>query len=616
MPQQTIVKIFFERANLQPEIPFIRHKQGRGPYQDLTWGQYSQTVEEMAYGLAALGLEPGQSAAIFAQTSHTWVAADMAILANGAFSAPLYATCSGADIKFIFENSEASFAFVQDEVLLNKLLAQKEHLPKLKQIILLSALSKGRSLSDLKTEPGLVIGLEELQDKGRELAKTKPTLIKERVDAASMDSLATVIYTSGTTGTPKGAMITHANIHSLVQSIEDVIPVDKTDVYLSYLPLSHVFERVCGEFYSIYCGDTICFAESIEHMAKNMAEIQPTILIAVPRVMERIFHKVQSGINAKSANQRKLVDWAVGVGKETLKHKSEVKEPGFLLSLKHFIAEKLVLKKLRERIGKRLKMVIVGGAPSTADTIEFFNAIGITTLEGYGLTETTAPTNVNLMGRIKVGTVGPTLKGLEIKIAEDGEICFKGPTIFQGYYKQEEATKAAFSKDGWFLTGDIGEIDSDGYLKITDRKKDLIINAAGKNIAPQRVEAAVRCVPYVNQAVIFGDKQKHMVAIVTLDEPAVTQFARDQGWSFDSYKDLSDLPELKKYLRTEIVSKSQDLADYERVRNFAVLPTDFSIEEGELTASLKVKRQVVAKKYKEIIEKLYHHEDAALSSKR
>ena len=268
MPQ-TIAKIFFERANLQPEVPFVRIKEGRGPYRDLTWGQYSQMIEEMAFGLASLGLEPGQSAAIFAQTSHLWVAADMAIMSNGAFSTALYATCSSSDIKFIFENSEASFAFVQDEGSLNRLLEQKDNLPNLKQIILMTALSGGRSLSDLKTEPGLVIGLEELQDRGQRVKASKPDLIKSRLEAATMDSLATIIYTSGTTGTPKGAMITHDNILHLIRAVEDVIAVDKDDVYLSYLPLSHVFERVCGEFYSIYAGDTMAFSEGVEHMAKT-----------------------------------------------------------------------------------------------------------------------------------------------------------------------------------------------------------------------------------------------------------------------------------------------------------------------------------------------------------
>ena len=289
---------------------------------------------------------------------------------------------------------------------------------------------------------------------------------------------------------------------------------------------------------------------------------------------------------------------------------------GFRTDNKALSGQKLVLKNLRKRVGQRLRILICGGAPSTPDTIEFFNAVGIITCEGYGLTETTAATNVNLPNRIKLGTVGPTLKGLEIKIAEDGEICFKGPSIFKGYYKQEEETRAAFTEDGWFLTGDIGELDADGYLKITDRKKHLIINAAGKNIAPQRVEAALRCVPFVNQAVIFGDREKYLVSILTLDEQAVTHFARDKGWSFNNYSELSCLEELKQYIRKEITGKSKDLADYERVRNFAILPNDFSIEEGELTASLKVKRQVVAKKYKDLIDKLYHHEEAMVSSKR
>jgi long-chain acyl-CoA synthetase len=621
--KQGLATKFFERAELLGDRVGVRYRESKSPYKTMSWKDYSALVKEMAFGLAALGVDSGSSVAIFSANSITWVAADIATICNGGTSVPIYPTSSQSDIQYILDNSAASIIFVQNESLCKKVLAAREKLPQLTKIVLLNPPDK--SLTELAPELGLpagqnlIIGVEEVLSLGRELKEQQPNLIDERLERTEVSDLVTIIYTSGTTGTPKGAGLTHANILALIDSVKVTLPVDENTVYLNYLPLSHVFERVCGEFYWMTCAGEYAFAESIEAMGKNLAEIQPTMMLVVPRVLDRIFSKVKSGVDGASGRKRLLINWSISVGKEVVLKRGEGGKPSALLQAKHWLADKLVLAKMREKIGPRLKLVVSGGAPASAQPIEFFNAIGIDTLEGYGLTETTAPVSVNRLGKVKIGTVGPMLPSVELKIGEDGEILLRGPSIFSGYFKNEEATAEAF-EDGWFKTGDIGEVDVDGYLKITDRKKDLIVNSAGKNIAPQRIESILRSVPYVSQAVVFGDQQKALVALLTLDEQAVMSFGHDQNWEFNSYAELLKQPQLKQFLRKEIQFRSGLLADYEVVKRFAILPEELSVDEGELTATLKIKRNVIAKKYKSVVEALYKDENvdaaALVGSKR
>ncbi len=610
--KQGLATKFFERAVLLSDRVAVRYRESKSPYKTMSWTDYSSLVKELAFGLAALGIDSGSSVAIFSANSITWVAADIATICNGGISVPIYPTSSQSDIQYILENSEAEIVFVQNEALCRKVLAAKAKLPALNKIVLLNPPNK--SLTELAQELGLtadqslIIGVEEVLNLGRELKEEQPDVIDQRLERTELSDLATIIYTSGTTGTPKGAGLTHANILALIDSVKVTLPVDENTVYLNYLPLSHVFERVCGEFYWMTCAGEYAFAESIEAMGKNLAEVQPTMILVVPRVLDRIFSKVRIGIEGASGRRRKLINWSISVGKEVVHQRGDGKNPSPVLLAKHWLAEKLVLGKLREKIGPRLKLVVSGGAPASAQPIEFFNAIGIDTLEGYGLTETTAPVCVNRLGKVKIGTVGPTLPSVELKIAEDGEILLRGPSIFSGYFKNDQATEDAF-EDGWFKTGDIGVVDRDGYLKITDRKKDLIVNSAGKNIAPQRIEAILKTVPYVSQAVVFGDKQKSLVALLTLDEQAVMDFGREQNWEFNSFTELLKQPKLNQFLRKEIQSRSGQLADYEVVKRFAVLPEELSVDEGELTATLKIKRNVISQKYKSVIEALYRDEN-------
>lgn len=611
----TLAHLFIERVEKSKTKVALRFKEARAPYRDMSWDDFDLLVREMAHGLISLGLEPASKAAVMAPTSYQWVASDLATLLAGGVSIPIYPTCSSSDIEHIVNNSEAQIVFVYNELLLNRLLTVRAKTPSLKKIILLTPPSKGKSLSELCVEEGLVIGLEQLLQIGRTQAEKEAGQIESRINAVERSDLATIIYTSGTTGTPKGVMLTHDNVLSVLVDMPEILPIGEEDTFLSFLPLSHVFERICGEYYWISSGACCAYAEGIEHVAKNMGEIQPTVMLVVPRILDKIYSKVNAGIAGASGRRRKLIEWSIGVGKDIQQVKNSGRNLGQVLKVKHWASEKLVLSKLRERIGPRLRLIVSGGAPATAEVIEFFNSIGITVVEGYGLTETTAPTNVNRVHKNKFGTVGPRLKSVELKIAEDGEICFRGPTIFKGYYKADDMTAEVF-KDGWFQTGDIGVVDADGYLKITDRKKDIIVNSAGKNIAPQKIENILKTIPFVSQAIVFGDKRKTLVALFTLEEQATIEFAREQNWTFKDYSELLESAELKKYLKREIDAKCRTLADYEKVNNFAILPAELSVENGELTATLKIKRNVLRDKYKSLINSLYKEDSVLAASSR
>jgi long-chain acyl-CoA synthetase len=603
--------MFFDRVAQRGANHAVQFKEGCAPYQFMSWQDYGGLVREIAFGLATAGLEKGGTIAIFSQGTHLWVAADFAIIANGAKSVPIYPTSSTADIESILTNSEASMIFVQEEKLLKKIVDVHKQLPFLKKIVLMTTAADAEIIKKTAgASASVVVSIEELKEGGKELSLAQPNLVSNRSQNISLSDPATIIYTSGTTGVPKGAVLTHSNILSVISAIQPVLPISEADVYLSYLPLSHVFERICGEFYWANCGGVIAFAESIEAMAKNLAEVEPTMMLVVPRVLDRIYTKVKSGIAGASPRAQKLIDWALEVGKEVVRTRADGKPMRFALKIKYALSEKLVFKKLRDKIGKRLRLVVSGGAPATPSVIEFFNSIGIPTVEGYGLTETCAPSNVNPPRRVKIGTVGPMLPSVDIKIAEDGEILLKGPSIVQSYFKNEQATQEAF-RDGWFLTGDIGTIDSDGYLRITDRKKDLIINAAGKNIAPQRIETLIKSIPLISQAVVFGDKQKALVALVTFDELATIEHARDANWQFNDFSDLANGADLSEYLKKELRLRSGQLADYEQIKKFKILSQDLSVEAGELTATLKVKRNAIAKKYAQPILELYKQNGGA-----
>ena len=621
--RKNLASIFYSRVGELGDHPAFLYKVDRQTYLQKSWSELGAYVRDIAGGLASMGLKPGGRVAIFSQTSHFWVAADLATISNGAVSVPIYPTSSQSDIEYILKNSDAEFVFVQNERLAAKIESALDKAQHVRSIILMqdaeTAARAGRGRTDSKGADRKgsavpVLTIEEVKERGARFLADDRDVLERRVAKLGKENLATIIYTSGTTGVPKGVPLTHDNIISVLDDMHNIIPISTADTYLSYLPLSHVFERICGEFYWMYKGGACAFAEGIEHMGKNMAEVKPSMILVVPRVLDRIHMKVKNGIEGATTRRRRLIEWALGVGSEMTDHRAESKKPRIGLVVKHWVAEKAVLSKLREKIGSNLRLVVSGGAPATGAVLQFFNSIGIATLEGYGLTETAAPTNVNRPEKVKPGTVGPTLPSVNLRLSEDGEILVSGPSIFKGYYRNEEATAEAF-EDGWFRTGDIGTIDSDGYLRITDRKKDIIVNSAGKNIAPQRIEAIIRTVPLVNQAVVFGDKKKHLVALIALDEQSTVEFGRERGYDYETFAEIAESPELYKYLRQELSRRSTALADYEQVKKFRVLTRELSVEAGELTATLKIKRNVVGRNYEDTIAALYDDRKPAPASK-
>jgi long-chain acyl-CoA synthetase len=610
--ERNLAASFYNRSKVLSEQPCVMFKEKKQAYQTLTWREFSRFVQQLGLGLMTSGLKAQDTTAIFSQTHYLWVACDLATISNGAISVPIYPTSSQSDIEFIINNAESRFLFVQNESLLKKVVASLEKLKNLHKIVLFQLPTGYSSLEALAEKyqipANLLTDIESLRKLGASLDTAHLKILEDRMKATPREGIATIIYTSGTTGVPKGVPLTHGNILSVLESIKPVLPITEQELYLSYLPLSHVFERICGEFYWLNSGGCCAFAEGMETMARNMQEINPSMILVVPRVLDRIYAKVKHTIETSPPNKARLINWALTQGQTVIDKLSQDQMVGPLLALKNFLGEKLVFSKLRNQIGSNLRLVVSGGAPATKETMAFFNAIGVDTLEGYGLTETSAPTNVNLIGRVKSNSVGPTVPGVEQKIAKDGEILVKGPSIFKGYYKNPQATQEAFENE-WFKTGDIGEIDADGYLKITDRKKDIIVNSAGKNMAPQKIEAVIKTLSYITQAVVFGDKQKHLVALLTLDESLVCNLAKEKNWPYDSFFDLSRSPNLYNFLRKQIDKASSDLADYEHVKRFAILASELSVEAGELTATLKIKRNVVAKNYASLLEMLYAGEE-------
>ncbi|HEY9712756.1 MAG TPA: AMP-binding protein, partial [Chroococcales cyanobacterium] len=388
--QHTLATMFFERTVVDADAPAVQFKEGKGAYQTMVWKDYGVMVKQLAFGLAYLGLQPKSCVAIFAPNSHLWVAADLATISNGGISVPIYPTSSQSDIEFILSNSETKIVFVYNEAMLKKVLALRAQLPELKRLVLMRPLDS-KTMSQIMAEHGLerertegmIVHFNEVLKAGANMQLEKPELLDERMKQARPEDVATIIYTSGTTGVPKGAEITHANLKAIVTDIQKVIPITKQELYLSYLPLSHVFERVCGEVYWIHYGGICAFAESIETMAKNLGETEPTMLLVVPRVLDRIYAKVKSGIDGASGRRRDLIQWALGVGKEYVHTVAEGKSPRPALLLKHWLSEKLVFQKMRQKIAPRLRLIVSGGAPATPSVLEFFNAIGVNTLEGW-----------------------------------------------------------------------------------------------------------------------------------------------------------------------------------------------------------------------------------------
>ena len=594
MDMQNIPQMFFARAASRGQRPAQLVKQG-GTWQALSWQAMSDNVRNIAKGLLTLGLQVGDRVALLAHSRAEWVQCDLGIMAAAGITVPVYPSLLPEQVAYILHNAEATLACVDTSAQLEKLLQVRAELPALRHIVLMEG-------QPPHADPGIV-SLQELMTQG--VAAPLHTIqLDERLRGLTPDHEATYVYTSGTTGPPKGVVQTHGNHLFMVQSCGAIIVAQEGDVNLLFLPLAHSFARL-EAFLGLYVGLTTAFAESIDALAENMREVRPMLVFSVPRVYEKIYARVQAAGNSGAPLKRALFQWCVGVGRQvsTLQQRRQPIPAG--LRLRQRLAHQLVFKKLHHSVGGRLRYFVSGGAPLAQDITEFFHAAGMLILEGYGLTETCPALTANRYDQYKFGTVGTALPGVELRIAADGEIVARGPNIAKGYYKRPEGTAEVFLEDGWFATGDIGEIDPEGFLRITDRKKDLLVTAGGKNIAPQNLENLLKADPYISQAMVYGDRRPYLTALLTLDLDETCRYARAHGIAADTAPALAAHPQIHQLIAARVAQINQQLAAYETIKKFIIAPTDFTPESGELTPTLKVKRKVVTQMYQEQLDRLY-----------
>jgi long-chain acyl-CoA synthetase len=597
MATDTLARMFWDRVERSGDRPAQQFKQG-ADWKTIAWREVGDVVREVALGLIALGREKGEMVALLSTSRAEWVQADFAIFSAGCVTVPVYPTYPPDLISYVVNDSGAKTILVEDSAQLAKVLQAHDKMPALQQIIVIAGY-------DAPQPPKIVMTWESLRRLGRENAATHKSTLADRVASTRPTDLATIVYTSGTTGPPKGVMQTHGNHVAAVTASKQATPVQEGWVHLLFLPLAHSFARL-ESFLGVTHGLTTAFAENLDKVGENLKETRPHFICSVPRVFEKVYGKILAGVEAGSPAKKKIFSWAVSVGRDVSRHQQRGQPVPATLELKRKVAHKLVFSKLHAALGGRLQWAVSGGAPLARDIAEFFHAAGILLLEGYGLTETCPALTFNRPDRFKFGSVGQTLPGVQLRIAEDGEILARGPNIATlGYYKQPEATREVFDPDGWFHTGDIGTVDQDGFLVITDRKKDLIVTAGGMNIAPQNIENLLKADPFISQVMVYGDRRPYPVALITINPEELSKFAREQGILTSEAAAIVKHPKVAERVGRTVEEKNTQLQSYAKIKRFTVLPTDFSLDGGELTPTLKVKRKVVSQKYKDAIEELY-----------
>jgi long-chain acyl-CoA synthetase len=576
--------------------PVMMHKV-EGKYVEISYSDLRTMVVNCSLGLASLGVKHGDNIALISENRPEWVVSDLGIVSLGAVTVPLYTTLAPKQIEYILSNASVRLAIVSNQFQLNKVLKIFDEVKTLEQVIIISP--KGDERNDK------VSSLADVLERGENAAKQKPTFYSDSVQQAKPDDLLTIIYTSGTTGDPKGVMLTHRNLVSNIHAAAEILPFDHRDVFLSFLPLCHSFEKMAGYLTAMASGALIAYAESIETVRDNLLEVRPTVMTAVPRFFERLYDRIRKQVDSGPPLKRKIFYWSANVGRKV----AAAKRVGGVtpaLKLQHALADVLVYKKFRHRLGGRLRFLVSGGAALAKELGEFFEAIGIQIIEGYGMTESSPVISVNRLGRYQFGTVGFAIPGIEVKIAADGEILTRGPHVMKGYWNNKQATEEAIDKEGWLHTGDIGTFDREGFLVITDRKKHLFVSSGGKNIAPQPIENLFLQSKYIDQFVLIGDRRMFLSALIVPDFESLKLHANKNGIKYSNESDLSQHPDVYKLIESDIQFLQKDLAAYERVRKFVLLDAPLSIENGELTPTLKVKRKVVEEKFRDLIEQMYH----------
>ncbi|HPI91951.1 MAG TPA: long-chain fatty acid--CoA ligase [Deltaproteobacteria bacterium] len=593
--EKHISGIFHNRAEKYQYETFVRYKK-EGRYVPISWKEMQTMVCRTGLGLISLGIEPGDMVGIFSENCWQWMVADLAALTIGSPDAPIYATNSAAEAAYIINDSATKVLFVSDKDHLDRILSVKAQLKPLKYII---------TFDKIDVPDKNVLTLDELMLRG-DAVKDK-SVLDVRLNGINPDDLATLIYTSGTTGQPKGVMLTHSNfVANVMQAYASHPIIDHRDESLALLPWSHSLGRTVAFYLMVQVGASISLAESFSTVLENMQEIRPTLMVSVPR----LFEKLHSGIMAKANNapplKKKLFEWALGVADRAVDYLVQRKPMPGPIKLQYDLADALVFSKLRSALGlDRIRIFISGGGPLATEIDRFFNGMKVAVHNGYGLTETSPVTNANRFEVFAFGSVGPAFPDTQVKIAGDGEILIKGPQVMKGYFNKPEDTKAVFTEDGWFMTGDIGRIDERGCLYITDRKKDIIVTAGGKNVAPQNIENSLVADLFIEQAVVIGEGKKFLSALIVPNFKELAGYAKKQGISFNSNEDLVKKPDIIAFYDAKIKGLMKDYARVEQIRRFIILSREFSIESGELTPTLKIKRKVVSKNYAADIDRMY-----------
>jgi long-chain acyl-CoA synthetase len=600
VPGETVPEVFWNAVALRGKAVFMRQKQ-LGLWRQWTWNQTALAVREIGDGLLSLGFKAGNCASILSNTVVEWVLADLAVLSCGGVSNGIYPTDAAAQVQYLCQDSSTRVLFVEDEEQLDKVLEVRESLPLLTKIVVFDA----EGLRDFDDDD--VIDLETLRELGRLYAKTHGGALDARVAACKPQDLAILVYTSGTTGKPKGAMHSHRGIVYTVHGYNSILAQHESDERMCFLPLCHIAERLGGEYFAMYTGSVLNFVENPETVPENVREIAPTVFTAVPRVWEKFYSAVTIALRESGKVQQLAYAWSLGVGSRIADRVLAGRPVGALLKLQFRLARLLALNNVRKMIGiHRARLCVTGAAPISPDLVKWYLSLGVPMLEVWGMTETCGAATYTPASRIKPGMIGPACPYNEVRLdPATGEILVRGPNVFMGYLNLPEKTAETITPDGWLHTGDVGQQDADGYFRITDRMKDIIITAGGKNITPSELENDLKFSPYITDAVVVGDKRPYLIVIVMIDQENVEKFAQDRDIPFSNYTSLTRAKEVQELIWGEIERVNKKFARVEQIKKFFLLETQLTAEDDELTPTMKLKRKLVEKKHAERIEALY-----------
>jgi long-chain acyl-CoA synthetase len=595
--EKTINHVFRNRTDQYRDRLAVEKKRN-GRWDSATWTQYYERARATGLGLAALGIEKGDRVALLSENRLEWLYTDMGALGIGACLVPIYTTLTAEEVAYIVGNAEASVLVVEDRVQVEKAIAAAEQCPSLEWIV---------DMENGGPPHAKRISFADLIESGIRAHQADPTAFEKSVDAVVPDDLATIVYTSGTTGVPKGAMITHKTIMAVIGALDRITPefANDADQAVPFLPLSHVFERAAGHFYGMFKGITSSYAQSVTSVLEDFGEKRPTIILAVPRVCEKVYQKILMQVEQQPPWRQKGFHWGQAIGARISTLREAKKPVPAILKLKYKLAFALIFKRLRQALGGRVRWMTASGAPTAREIILFFNAAGIQVVEGYGMTECFAPATMSNLADYRIGTVGKPLPGVEIKLADDGEILIRGDNVFKGYWKMPDETAEAFSEDGFLRSGDIGVFDDAGFLTITDRKKNLIITSGGKNIAPQKIENLFLSDPLFTHFLVIGERRKFLSALLTVNLDQAELIASKQGIAFSNPEQLLDDPSFIRIVDDHVAERNGHLARYETIKRYRIIKKEFSQETGELTPSLKIKRNVIHEQYADLIESMY-----------